>query len=177
IRWLGSGPRCGLGELHLPANEPGSSIMPGKVNPTQAEALIMLSIQVMANHLAVSMAHSQGNLELNVCKPLIIYNVLQSLQLLSDGCRSFSRHCVQGLEPNLPQIEAHLHRSLMLVTALNPHIGYDRAAQVARKAYQEQKTLRQAGVELGYFTAAEFDQWVQPQQMSQPHGGGDNFQG
>ncbi|MEN9216407.1 MAG: class II fumarate hydratase [Gloeomargarita sp. HHBFW_bins_162] len=177
IRWLGSGPRCGLGELHLPANEPGSSIMPGKVNPTQAEALIMLSMQVMANHLAVSMAHSQGNFELNVCKPLIIYNVLQSLQLLGDGCRSFSRHCVQGLEPNLPQIQTHLQQSLMLVTALNPHIGYDRAAQVARKAHQEQKTLRQAGVELGYFTAAEFDQWVQPEPMSHPHPKRDNFQG
>lgn len=177
IRWLGSGPRCGLGELQLPANEPGSSIMPGKVNPTQAEALIMLSMQVMSNHLAVSFAHSQGNLELNVCKPLIIYNLCQSLQLLSDGCHSFSQHCVQGLTPNLPQIQTHLQQSLMLVTALNPHIGYDRAAQVARKAYQEQKTLRQAGVELGYFTAAEFDQWVQPEQMSQPHANPDNFQG
>ncbi len=177
IRWLGSGPRCGLGELHLPANEPGSSIMPGKVNPTQSEALMMLSIQVMSNHLAVSLAHSQGNLELNVCKPLIIYNVWQSLQLLSDGCRSFGRYCVQGLEPNLPQIQTHLQQSLMLATALNPHIGYDRAAQVARKAYQEQKTLRQAGVELGYFTAQEFDRWVQPEQMTQPHPNRDNFQG
>jgi len=177
IRWLGSGPRCGLGELQLPANEPGSSIMPGKVNPTQAEALIMVAIQVMANHLAVSFAHSQGNLELNVCKPLIIYNVWQSLQLLSDACRSFSRHCVQGLTPNLPQIQTHLHQSLMLVTALSPHLGYDRAAEVARKAYQEHKTLQQAGVELGYFTAAEFDQWVQPEQMTQPHSQQANFQG
>ncbi|APB34650.1 fumarate hydratase, class II [Gloeomargarita lithophora Alchichica-D10] len=177
IRWLGSGPRCGLGELHLPANEPGSSIMPGKVNPTQAEALIMVGMQVMANHQAVSFAHSQGNLELNVCKPLIIYNVLQSLQLLSDGCRSFHQHCVQGLTPNLPQIQSHLQQSLMLVTALNPHLGYDRAAQVARKAHQEQKTLCQAGVELGYFTAREFDQWVQPEQMTQPQVIQDNFQG
>ncbi len=177
IRWLGSGPRCGLGELHLPANEPGSSIMPGKVNPTQAEALVMVAIQVMANHLAVSFAHSQGNLELNVCKPLIIYNVWQSLQLLGDACRSFSRHCVQGLTPNLPQIQHYLQQSLMLVTALTPHLGYDRAAQVARKAYHEHKTLKQAGVELGYFTAAEFDQWVQPERMTQPQTNRDNFQG
>lgn len=174
IRWLGSGPRCGLGELQLPANEPGSSIMPGKVNPTQAEALIMVAIQVMGNHTAINLAHSQGNLELNVCKPLIIYNVLQSIQLLADACRSFSRHCVQGLTPNVSQIETHLQQSLMLVTALNPHLGYDRAAQVAQKAYREQKTLCQAGVELGYFTAEEFAAWVQPEQMTRPTLSGDN---
>ncbi|MCS7226717.1 MAG: class II fumarate hydratase [Gloeomargarita sp. SKYB31] len=177
IRWLGSGPRCGLGELQLPANEPGSSIMPGKVNPTQAEALIMVAIQVIANHTAVNVAHSQGNLELNVCKPLIIYNVLQSTQLLADACCSFSRHCVQGLTPHLPQIHTHLHRSLMLVTALSPHIGYDRAAQVAQKAHQEQKTLCQAGVELGYFTAEQFAAWVQPERMTQPATTPTNFQG
>ncbi|MEN9206714.1 MAG: class II fumarate hydratase [Gloeomargarita sp. GMQP_bins_120] len=174
IRWLGSGPRCGLGELHLPANEPGSSIMPGKVNPTQAEALIMVALQVMACHSAVNFAHSQGNLELNVCKPLIIYNVLQALHLLGDACRSFSQHCVQGLTPNLTQIQGHLQASLMLVTALNPHIGYDRAARVAQKAYREQKSLCQAGVELGYFTPEEFAAWVQPEQMTRPTLSGDN---
>ncbi len=165
IRWLGSGPRCGLGELILPANEPGSSIMPGKVNPTQCEALTMVCVQVMGNDAAIGFAGSQGNFELNVYKPLIIHNVLRSIELLSDAGRAFTDFCLRGLEPNHAQIQRHLEQSLMLVTALNPYIGYDKAAAVAKKAYSEQKTLKEAAVELGYLTAAEFDQWVQPAAM------------
>lgn len=165
IRWLASGPRCGLGELILPANEPGSSIMPGKVNPTQCEALTMVCVQVMGNDTAVGIAGSQGNFELNVFKPLIIHNVLRSIELLSDAGQAFTEFCLVGIEPNREQIQTHLERSLMLVTALNPHIGYDKAAAVAKKAYSEGKTLKEAAVELGYLTAAEFDQWVRPELM------------
>lgn len=165
IRWLGSGPRCGLGELILPANEPGSSIMPGKVNPTQCEALTMVCVQVMGNDTAVAIAGSQGNFELNVFKPLIIHNVLHSIELLSDAGHAFTDFCLQGLQPNYSQIQRHLEQSLMLVTALNPRIGYDKAAAVAQKAYREQKTLKEAAVELGYLTAQEFDQWVRPEDM------------
>lgn len=165
LRWLGSGPRCGLGELCLPANEPGSSIMPGKVNPTQCEAMTMVCVQVMGNDAAIAIAGSQGNFELNVFKPLIIYNLLHSIRLLTDACRSFTDFLVIGLEPNREHIQAFLEKSLMLVTALNPAIGYDKAAQVAKKAYQEHKTLRAACVELGFLTAVEFDQQVRPEQM------------
>src|SRR5205085_1682151 len=157
IRWLGSGPRCGLGELSLPENEPGSSIMPGKVNPTQSEAMTMVCIQVIGNDTAVAAAGSQGNFELNVFKPVMIHNLLHSIRLVSDACRSFTEHCVAGIEANREQIKNHLKNSLMLVTALNPHIGYDKAAQVAKKAHTEGKTLREAAVELGFLSGEQFD--------------------
>jgi fumarate hydratase, class II len=168
IRWLGSGPRCGLGELSLPANEPGSSIMPGKVNPTQCEALTMVCVQVMGNDTAIAFAGSQGNFELNVFKPVLIHNLMHSIRLLSEACRSFSQHLVMGLSPNHSQIETLLHRSLMLVTALTPRIGYDKAAAVAKKAHAEDKTLKEVCLELGYLSAPEFDAIVQPQAMTQP---------
>jgi fumarate hydratase class II len=168
LRWLGSGPRCGLGELILPANEPGSSIMPGKVNPTQSEAMTMVCVQVMGNDTAITLAGSQGNFELNVFKPVMIYNLLHSIHLLADASRSFREHLVVGIEANRPQIQHFLTNSLMLVTALNSHIGYDRAAQVAKKAYEQNKTLKAACVELGFLTAAEFDQWVRPEEMIYP---------
>jgi fumarate hydratase class II len=165
IRWLGSGPRCGLAELILPANEPGSSIMPGKVNPTQCEAMTMVCVQVMGNDTAIAFAGSQGNFELNVFKPVMIHNLLHSIRLLSGACSSFIDHLVVGIQPNREQIEHFLTNSLMLVTALNPHIGYDNAAKVAKKAYTEGTTLRQACVELGFLTGEEFDQLVRPEQM------------
>jgi len=168
IRWLGSGPRSGLAELVLPPNEPGSSIMPGKVNPTQCEAMIMVCIQVMGNDTAVAVAGSRGNLELNVCKPVIIHNVLHSIVLLSDACRTFREFAVEGLEPDRAQIRRHLENSLMLVTALNPLIGYDKAAEVAKKAHVERCTLREAAVALGYLTAEEFDRAVRPEDMVHP---------
>jgi fumarate hydratase class II len=168
IRWLGSGPRSGLGELSLPENEPGSSIMPGKVNPTQSEAITMVCCQVLGNDAAIGFAASQGNFELNVFKPVLIRNLLHSVELLADGCRSFTDHCVVGIEPNREQIESLLNRSLMLVTALNPHIGYDKAAKVAKKAHAEGTTLREAAVELGYLTGEEFDRLVRPEQMLAP---------
>ncbi len=168
IRMLGSGPRCGIGELILPANEPGSSIMPGKVNPTQAEALTMVCAQVMGNHVAITVAGAGGHYELNVFKPVMIYNLLQSIRLLTDAARSFADNCVAGIEPNRRRIEALLHDSLMLVTALVPHIGYDKAAQVAKKAHGEGTTLRQAAVALGYLTAEQFDAWVRPESMTGP---------
>jgi len=168
LRWLGSGPRSGLGELNLPENEPGSSIMPGKVNPTQCEAMIMVCIQVFGNDAAVGMAGSRGNLELNVCKPVIIHNVIHSVRLLSDASASFTRFCVEGLEPNEPRIRQHLQNSLMLVTALNPLIGYDSAAKVAKKAHAEGTTLREAAVELGLLTGEEFDEAVRPESMTHP---------
>lgn len=166
IRWLASGPRCGLGEISLPENEPGSSIMPGKVNPTQCEALTMLCVQVMGNDAAVGFAGASGNFELNVYKPLLIHNFLQSVRLLSDGCRSFDEFCVRGIEPRMQQIDEHLRNSLMLVTALTPHIGYDNAAEIARRALGEDKTLRQAAVESGFLTPEQFDQWVRPDLMT-----------
>jgi len=168
LRWLGSGPRSGLGELNLPENEPGSSIMPGKVNPTQSEAMIMVCIQVFGNDAAVAMAGSRGNLELNVCKPVIIHNVLHSVRLLTDACGTFTRFCVDGLEPNEARIRQHLENSLMLVTALNPLIGYDKSAQVAKKAHKEGTTLREAALELGFLTAEQFDEAVRPESMTHP---------
>ncbi len=169
IRWLGSGPRSGLGELVLPPNEPGSSIMPGKVNPTQCEAMIMVCIQVMGNDTAVAIAGSRGNLELNVCKPVIIHNILHSITLLSDSCGAFRRYAVlEGLEPDRAQIRRHLENSLMLVTALNPLIGYDKAAEVAKKAHTEGTTLRESAVALGYLTPEEFDRAVRPEDMTHP---------
>ena len=168
LRWLGSGPRSGLGELRLPENEPGSSIMPGKVNPTQSEAMIMVCIQVMGNDAAIGIAGSRGNLELNVCKPVIIHNFLHSVDLLSDACARFTEFCVEGLEPDYDQIRQHLENSLMLVTALNPHIGYDRAAEVAKKAHKERLTLRESAVALGYLTGEQFDAAVRPDEMTRP---------
>ena len=168
LRWLGSGPRCGLGELRLPENEPGSSIMPGKVNPTQCEAMIMVGIQVIGNDVAVTTAGSRGNLELNVCKPVMAYNVMQSIALLTDACRAFREFCVEGLAPDYEQIERHLRHSLMLVTALNPIIGYDNAAKVAKKAHIERTTLREAAIELGLLSGEEFDAAVRPEDMTHP---------
>ncbi len=168
IRWLGSGPRCGIGELILPANEPGSSIMPGKVNPTQSEAMTMVCAQVMGNDVAVNFGGASGNFELNVFKPVIIYNVLQSVRLLADACESFKEHCVDGIEANTVAIEKHLNNSLMLVTALNPHIGYDNAAKVAKKAYNENKTLEEVAVELGLLTSEKFREVVRPETMVGP---------
>ncbi|WP_137885278.1 class II fumarate hydratase [Pseudomonas sp. 2FE] len=165
LRLLGSGPRAGFAEVKLPANEPGSSIMPGKVNPTQCEALSMLACQVLGNDVSIGLAASQGHLQLNVFKPVIIHNLLQSIRLLADGCRNFQRHCIEGLEPDAAQMAAHLERGLMLVTALNPHIGYDKAAQIAKKAYSEGTTLREAALALKYLSAEEFDAWVRPEAM------------
>ncbi|MGI9434844.1 MAG: class II fumarate hydratase [Geminicoccaceae bacterium] len=168
IRLLGSGPRCGLGELALPENEPGSSIMPGKVNPTQCEAMTMLCAQVMGNHVAVTIAGSNGHFELNVFKPVMIHNVLQSIRLIADGAVSFTDNCVQGLEANRERIDSLLHQSLMLVTALNPKIGYDNAAKVAKKAHGEGTTLKEAVLDLGLMTADEFDDVVRPEKMLGP---------
>jgi fumarate hydratase class II len=165
IRWLASGPRSGLGELVIPENEPGSSIMPGKVNPTQCEALTMLCAQVMGNDVAISIGGASGNFELNVYKPLLIHNFLQSCRLLSDGMNSFREHCIEGTEANLPRIQENLEKSLMLVTALNPHIGYDNAAKIAKTAHKEGKTLKQVAIELKLVTAEQFDQWVRPEKM------------
>ena len=168
VRWLGSGPRCGLGELNLPENEPGSSIMPGKVNPTQSEALTMVCAQVFGNDVAVNFGGAMGNFELNVFKPVIIFNVLNSIRLISDACESFTDNCVVGIEANTVNIKKHLENSLMLVTALNPHIGYDNAAKVAKKAHKENKTLKEVAVELGLLTAEKFDEVVRPEKMVGP---------
>ncbi len=165
VRWLASGPRCGIGELAIPENEPGSSIMPGKVNPTQAEALTMACCQVFGNDVAINVGGSQGNFELNVYKPLLIHAFLQSTRLIADGARSFNDHCAAGIEANRARIEALLQHSLMLVTALNPHIGYDKAAEIAKKAHREGLTLRQAALASGYLTAEQFDDWVRPERM------------
>ena len=165
IRWLASGPRCGLGELVIPENEPGSSIMPGKVNPTQAESLTMVAVQVMGNNTAVQLAASQGNFELNVFKPVIAHNVLESIELLAGGCTSFRAHCIEGLRANESRIETLLDQSLMLVTALTPAIGYDRACAIAKHAHNHQLSLREAALVLGEISAEEFDRWVQPGQM------------
>jgi fumarate hydratase class II len=168
IRWLGSGPRSGIGELRLPENEPGSSIMPGKVNPTQCEAMTMVCVQVLGNDTAIGVAGASGNFELNVYKPVIIYNILQSIRLLADSCNSFREHCVVGIEADTNNIKNHVQNSLMLVTALNPHIGYDKAAKVAKKAYLEKTTLKQAIVDLGYMSAEDFDRFVKPEDMIKP---------
>ena len=168
LRWLSSGPRSGIGEITLPANEPGSSIMPGKVNPTQCEAMTMLCIQVMGNDTAITFSGASGNFELNVYRPVIAYNILQSIRLLTDGCCSFTENTVVGIEPNHERIDHNLYNSLMLVTALNPHIGYDKASEVAKKAYKDNTTLRQAIVELGYMSDDEFDNLVKPEDMIKP---------
>jgi fumarate hydratase class II len=165
IRWLASGPRCGLGELSIPENEPGSSIMPGKVNPTQSEALTMLCCQVFGNDAAVNFGGASGNFELNVFRPMIAHNVLQSIRLLADGAHSFNDNCAVGIEPNRERIETLLNESLMLVTALNPHIGYDKAAKIAKKAHKEGTTLKAAALALGYVTEQQFDEWVKPRDM------------
>jgi fumarate hydratase class II len=171
VRWLASGPRCGIGEITIPANEPGSSIMPGKVNPTQCEALTMACAQVMGNDVAVNIGGMSGSFELNVFKPLVIHNVLQSIRLLADGCRSFREHCAEGIEPDRERIAAFVGSSLMLVTALSPHIGYDLAARIAADAHSRGITLRRSGVELGLVTESEFDEWVRPERMLGPTGG------
>ncbi|MCE9659635.1 MAG: class II fumarate hydratase, partial [Burkholderiales bacterium] len=160
IRLLGSGPRSGLGELFLPENEPGSSIMPGKVNPTQCEALTMLCAQVLGNDVAINVAGASGNFELNVFKPVLIHNFLQSARLLADGARSFDSHCARGIEPDRRRIEELVQRSLMLVTALNPHIGYDKAAMIAKEAHRQGSTLRDAAIASGWLTGEEFEAWV-----------------
>jgi fumarate hydratase class II len=171
VRWLGSGPRCGLGELKLPENEPGSSIMPGKVNPTQCEAMTMVCVQVMGNDVAVGIAGSQGNFELNVFKPVIVHNVLQSIALLADACDSFREKCIAGLEIDRERIERLMRQSLMLVTALNRHIGYDNAAKVAKNAHKQGLTLRESVVQLGLMTGEAFDAAVRPEEMVAPRAG------
>ncbi|MDB0196847.1 class II fumarate hydratase, partial [Acinetobacter baumannii] len=169
IRWLASGPRCGFGEIRIPENEPGSSIMPGKVNPTQSEAMTMVVAQVLGNDTTINVAGASGNFELNVFMPVIAYNLLQSIQLLGDACNSFNDHCAVGIEPNREKIDHFLHNSLMLVTALNPVIGYENSAKVAKTAYKENKTLKQVAVELGLVTAEQFDEVVKPEKMVSPN--------
>jgi len=168
VRWLASGPRSGLGEITIPENEPGSSIMPGKVNPTQSEAMTMVAAQVMGNDVAVGIGGASGNFELNVFKPLIIHNVLQSIRLLGDACTNFNAYCAAGIEANRARIKENLDRSLMLVTALNPHIGYDNSAKIAKKAHKEGTTLKQAALALGLLTAEQFDAWVDARKMTEP---------
>ena len=168
IRWLASGPRCGIGEISIPENEPGSSIMPGKVNPTQCEAMTMVCAQVFGNDATVAFAGSQGNFQLNVYKPVMIHNVLESADLIADACDSMRIHCATGIEPNLERIRHHLDDSLMLVTALNTHIGYEKAAKIAKKAHVEGTSLKEAAVKLGYVTPEQYDQWVVPVEMTRP---------
>jgi len=168
VRWLASGPRCGIGELKIPENEPGSSIMPGKVNPTQSEAMTMLCAQVLGNDVAVNLGGAMGNFELNVFKPLIVHDFLQSVRLLADGCKSFNDNCAAGIEPDRERIGKLMRESLMLVTALNPHIGYEKSAQISLKAYREDLTLRNAALELGFVTGEQFDEWVRPDEMTHP---------
>src|SRR5712692_615318 len=168
VRWYACGPRAGIGELKIPENEPGSPIMPGKINPTQCEALTMVAVQVFANDHAVAFAGSQGNFQLNVYKPVILHNVLESIRLLAEGARSFNDRCAAGIEPSIRRIREHLDNSLMLVTALNPHIGYEKAAQISLKAYREDLTLRDAALRLGFLTAKQFDEWVRPADMTHP---------
>ena len=168
IRWLGSGPRCGIGELALPENEPGSSIMPGKVNPTQSESMTMVCCQIIGNDVALNVGGCSGNFELNVFKPLMAHNLIHSTRLLGDSARSFVENCLDGLEPNEPTIARHLENTLMLVTALNPHIGYDKAAKIAKKAHSEGSTLREAALELGFLSEEEFEKWVRPEEMTSP---------
>jgi fumarate hydratase class II len=170
VRWLASAPRSGLGEITIPENEPGSSIMPGKVNPTQCEALTMAAAQVMGNDVAVGIGGASGSFELNVYRPLVIHNVLQSIRLLADAMASFEAHCVRGIEANRARIAELVGRSLMLVTALAPRIGYDKAAEIAKKAHREGTSLREAALALGYVSAADFDAWVRPERMVRPDG-------
>ena len=169
IRFLGSGPRCGLGELSLPPNEPGSSIMPGKVNPTQCEALTMVCAQVIGNHAAISVGGMQGQFELNVFKPVMVANLLDSARLIGDASASFAERCAVGITPNLERISQLLHGSLMLVTALNPHIGYDKASKIAKAAHEKGQTLKEAAIESGHLTAEEFDKWIIPEEMIGPN--------
>jgi fumarate hydratase class II len=168
VRWLGSGPRCGLAEIRLPENEPGSSIMPGKVNPTQSEMVTMVAAQVIGNDATVGIAGASGNFELNVFKPVIIYNVLQSIRLLGDAANSFTHHCVDGIEPDVKRIDELMNKSLMLVTALNRHIGYDNAAKIAKTAYKNGTTLEEEAVKAGLLTSADFRKWVDPSKMIGP---------
>jgi fumarate hydratase class II len=168
VRWYACGPRAGFGELTIPENEPGSSIMPGKINPTQCEALTMVSVQVFGNDHAVAFAGSQGNFQLNVYKPVILHNVLTSIELLTDACYSFCDRCASGIEPNMKRIQEQVNNSLMLVTALNPHIGYEKAAKISLTAYHENLSLREAALKLGLVTAEEFDTWVRPEEMTHP---------
>jgi len=168
IRWLASGPRCGLGELIIPENEPGSSIMPGKVNPTQSEAMTMMAAQIMGNDVAINIGGASGNFELNVFKPVIIYNFLQSVRLLADACECFNEHCAAGIAPNTLNLKKHLDNSLMLVTALNPHLGYDNAAKIAKQAHKENTTLRAAAISLGILTGEQFDKLIKPEEMIKP---------
>ena len=170
VRLYASGPRAGIGELRIPENEPGSSIMPGKINPTQCEAMTMVAVQVFGNDLAVSMANSQGHFQLNVYKPVILHNLLESIELLADACHSFNLYCASGLEPNLERIRAHVEESLMLVTALNPHIGYEKAAAIALTAHRDGLSLRDAAIGSGAVTAEQFAEWVRPEKMARPHG-------
>ena len=170
VRWLASGPRNGIGEINIPENEPGSSIMPGKINPTQSEAMTMVAVQVYGNDAAVAFAGSQGNFQLNVFKPVMVYNVLTSIQLLGDACSAFNDNCAVGILPNVPKIEENLRINLMQVTALNRHIGYDKAAYIAKKAHHEGTTLREAAMATGYLTEGEFDAWVIPIEMTYPTG-------
>ena len=170
VRWLASGPRAGIGEILIPENEPGSSIMPGKVNPTQSEALTMVAVQVFGNDAAVAFGGSQGNFQLNVFKPVMVHNLLESVQLIADACGAFNDHCAVSIEPNTPRIEEHLRDSLMIVTALNPHIGYEKAAEIAKKAHKDGTSLREAALSLGHLTPEEFDAWVRPADMTQPKG-------
>jgi fumarate hydratase class II len=168
IRWLASGPRCGFGELILPENEPGSSIMPGKVNPTQSEAITMVAVQVFGNDAAIGFGGSQGNFELNVFKPVMIHNLLHSVRLIHDACKGFVEFCVNGIKLNREQIDAHLKNSLMLVTALNQYIGYDNAAKLAKNAHKKGISLRESAIELGLLTGEQFDQYVKPEEMTHP---------
>jgi fumarate hydratase class II len=170
VRWLACGPRAGIGEILIPENEPGSSIMPGKVNPTQSEALTMVAVQVFGNDAAVAFGGSQGNFQLNVFKPVMVHNLLESVQLIADACRAFNDHCAVGIEPNTERIEKHLQESLMVVTALNPHIGYEKAAEIAKKAHKDGSSLRQAALTLAHVTAEEYDKWVRPEDMVGPKG-------
>jgi fumarate hydratase, class II len=172
VRWYACGPRAGLAEIKIPENEPGSSIMPGKINPTQCEAITMVAVQVFGNDHAVAFAGSQGNFQLNVYKPVILHNILESIQLLADSIHSFNDHCAVGIEPNEKRIREHLEESLMLVTALNPHIGYEKAAQISLKAYREDLTLREAALRLGFLTEQQFDEWVRPEDMTGPRAAG-----
>jgi len=168
IRWLASGPRCGLGELTIPENEPGSSIMPGKVNPTQCEAMTMVAVQVMGNDAAIGFAGSQGNFELNVFKPVIIYNFLHSVRLLTDSCRSFRENCAAGIEVNRERVASYVENCLMLVTALSPVVGYDKSAHIAHQAHVDGSSLREAAIKLGFLSGEEFDRWMRPEKMISP---------
>ena len=168
VRWYACGPRAGIGEIRIPENEPGSSIMPGKVNPTQSEALTMVAVQVYGNDAAVAFAASQGNFQLNVYKPVMLHNVLESAGLLADGCHAFNDHCAVGIEPETTRIAQNVANSLMLVTALNPHIGYEKSAEIALKAHREGTGLKDAALALGYLTGEQFDEWVRPEEMTGP---------